>query len=158
MVLFPITAKRVCIAFDNIVVIYQPYYNVQYRVIRVGLIVLHYIIIAFKRHVRCSRYEPGRTCVINLLLLFHLIRRTIDYNARIRDLRQKANSTQRSRAIWTLLRWMFMGCGVCMYSQLDTCHAGELYAFCYGKQQMMMNDNAVRGQYNFAGYYCITPN
>lgn len=44
-----------------------------------------------------------------------------------------------------------------MYLQLDTCHAGEFYAFCYGKQQMMMNDNAVRGQYNFAGYY-ITPN
>jgi len=45
---------------------------------------------------------------------------------------------------------------VYMYLQLDTCHAGELYAFCYGKQQMM-NDNAVRGQYNVSGY-CITPN
>lgn len=30
----------------------------------------------------------------------------------------------------------------CMYLQLDTCHAGELYAhaFCYGKRQMMMDD------------------
>lgn len=48
----------------------------------------------------------------------------------------------------------------CMYSQLDTCRAGELCAFCYGKRQMMMNDTAAGGRVdnNFVRCYCITAN